>query len=107
MAQHPSLRSKKKSKKYRSVLKRFEKVKELKEKEKWKNGDSIFGLPKLKIIKFKLKKEKVQPAAEGVEAEAGAEGVQGQAAPDAKATGKEAPKKEGGKKEGGKKEEKK
>ena len=35
MSQHPSLRSKAKSKQHRSVLKRYERVKGLKEKEKW------------------------------------------------------------------------
>lgn len=68
MSQHPSLRSGQKGKKHRSVLKRYERVKELKEKEKWKKGDSVFGLLKLKILKFKLKKEKAAPAAEGAEA---------------------------------------
>lgn len=64
MAQHPSLRSKEKGKQHRSVLKRYERVRELKEKEKWKEGDSVFGLLKLKILKFKIKKEKAAPAAE-------------------------------------------
>lgn len=72
MAQHPSLRSKEKGKQHRSVLKRYERVRELKEKEKWKEGDSVFGLLKLKILKFKLKKEKAVPAAEAVP---GAEGA--------------------------------
>ncbi|MBL7156819.1 MAG: small basic protein [Candidatus Omnitrophica bacterium] len=64
MSQHPSLRSKEKGKQHRSVLKRYERVKELKEKEKWQDGDSVFGLLKLKILKFKLKKEKAAPAAD-------------------------------------------
>jgi small basic protein (TIGR04137 family) len=72
MAQHPSLRSKEKGKQHRSVLKRYERVKELKEKEKWNIGDSVFGLLKLKILKFKIKKEKAAPAEE---AAAGAEGA--------------------------------
>lgn len=72
MTQHPSLRSKEKGKQHRSVLKRYERVRELKEKEKWKEGDSVFGLLKLKILKFKIKKEKVAPA---VEAVPGAEGA--------------------------------
>lgn len=63
MSQHPSLRSKQKSKIHRSVIKRFERVRELKEKEKWKDGESVFGLLKLKILRFKLKKEKAEPAA--------------------------------------------
>ena len=104
MAQHPSLRSKEKSQQRRSVLKRYERVKELKEKEKWKEGDSIFGLPKLKILKFKIKKEKAAPAAEGAVAAPGtpeaagskpAEGVKGPGKEAAAAPKKEAPKKEG------------
>ena len=88
MTQHPSLRSKEKSKQHRSVLKRFERVKELKEKEKWEEGDSVFGLPKLKILKFKLKKEKAAPAdAEGAP-EAAAEGAP-EAAKEAKGSVKE------------------
>ena len=84
MSQHPSLRSKQKGKKHRSVLKRYERVKELKEKEKWKEGDSVFGLLKLKILKFKLKKEKAAPAAEGAEGAAVAEGQPGAQAAAAK-----------------------
>ena len=71
MSQHPSLRSKEKGKKHRSVLKRYERVRELTEKEKWKKGDSVFGLLKLKIVKFKLKKEKAAPA-KGAAADAAA-----------------------------------
>jgi len=76
MSQHPSLRSKRKGIAHRSVLKRYERLKELKEKEKWDEEKSIFGLPKLKILRFKIKKEKPAEA----EAAAGAEGVAGTAA---------------------------
>jgi hypothetical protein len=41
------------------------------EKDKWKEGDNVFGLPKIKTIRIKIKKEK---AAEKVEA-ATTEGV--------------------------------
>lgn len=75
MSQHPSLRSPQKGKKHRSVLKRYERVKELKGKEKWAEGNSVFGLLKLKILKFKLKKEKAQPAADTAEGVAAAEGA--------------------------------
>jgi len=89
MAQHPSLRSKEKGKQHRSVLKRYERVKALKEKEKWKEGDSVFGLLKLKLLKFKLKKEKAAPAAESAEDAVGAEA---QVQPGAEVKGaKEAP----------------
>ena len=69
MSQHPSLRSSDKGKQHRSVLKRYEKLKILKDKEKWDEKDSVFGLAKVKIVKFKVKKEKAA-AAEGAEAAA-------------------------------------
>ena len=67
MSQHPSLRSSDKGRQHRSVLKRYEKLKILKDKEKWDEKDSVFGLAKVKVIKFKMKKEKAA-AAEGEEA---------------------------------------
>ncbi|MCX5686875.1 MAG: small basic protein [Candidatus Omnitrophica bacterium] len=66
MSQHPSLSSSDKDKQHRSVLKRYEKVKILKDKEKWKDGDSVYGLPKVKVIRFRIKKEKAA-VAEGAE----------------------------------------
>lgn len=71
MSQHPSLRTKGKGTRFRSVLKRFEKLRHLIEKEKWDKEMSIFGLPKIKMLKFKIKKEKAAP--EEVSAEAGVE----------------------------------
>ena len=71
MSQHPSLGSADKDKAHRSVLKRYEKIKQLKDKDKWKDGDSIYGLAKVKVIKFKIKKEKAA-VAEGTATEAGA-----------------------------------
>ncbi|MBN2097253.1 MAG: small basic protein [Candidatus Omnitrophica bacterium] len=58
MSVHPSLAAKGKGKRQRSVLKRFERLKELQEKEKWKPEDSVFGLPKLKVVRWKAKKTK-------------------------------------------------
>ena len=78
MSQHPSLRSSDKGRQHRSVLKRFEKLRILKDKEKWDEKDSVFGLAKVKVIKFKIKKEKAV-AAEG--AEAAAPGAAAAAAP--------------------------
>lgn len=92
MSQHPSLRSSDKDKKHRSVLKRYERIKTLQDKEKWdEEKDSVFGLPKVKVTRFKIKKEKAAPA-EGAETAEGA-GVPG-AAPGAVAAapGKEAAK---------------
>jgi small basic protein (TIGR04137 family) len=71
MSQHPSLRSSENDKKQRSVLKRYERISLLKDREKWKDDDSVFGLPKVKIVKFKVKKEKVAAeTAEGAAAPA-------------------------------------
>lgn len=46
MSQHPSLKSGKSVGAKRSVLKRFERVKLLKKRGKWKPGTSPLGLPK-------------------------------------------------------------
>ena len=51
MSQHPSLKSDTKGKAHRSVWKRFERLKFLLGKDKWAEGDSIFGLPKMKLLK--------------------------------------------------------
>ena len=74
MSQHPSLSSSDKDKQHRSVLKRFEKIKILKDKERWKESDSVYGLPKVKVVRFRIKKEKAAPA-EGAEAAAAAPGA--------------------------------
>lgn len=79
MSQHPSLRSSDKGKQHRSVLKRYEKIKILKDKEKWDDKDSVFGLAKVRVVKFKVKKEKAA-AVEGDEAAAPVAGVAGTAA---------------------------
>jgi len=78
MSQHPSLRSSAKDKQHRSVLKRHERIKLLKDKEKWEEKDSVFGLPKVKVMRFKIKKEKAAVAE-------GAEGTTAAAAPGAEA----------------------
>ena len=89
MSQHPSLRISDKDKKQRSVLKRHERIKTLKEKEKWEDEDSVYGLPKVKVTRFKIKKEKAAAAAEGAEGAAAAPGAAPEARKDAaKAPGK-------------------
>ncbi|MFH0791582.1 MAG: small basic protein [Candidatus Omnitrophota bacterium] len=69
MSIHPSLRSSGKDKKQRSVLKRTERLKLMLEKGSWKEGEDIYGLPKIKTLKLKIKKEKsaakTETAAEG------------------------------------------
>ncbi len=70
MSIHPSLEISDKDKKQRSVLKRTERIRSMMEKGKWKEGDNVYGLPKIKTVRIKIKKEK----AEKVEA-AAAEGA--------------------------------
>lgn len=48
MSQHPSLKSGSSSKNKKSVLKRFDRIKLLKERGQWKDGDSVVGLRKTK-----------------------------------------------------------
>lgn len=63
MAIHPSLSSPGKDKKPRSVLKRSERLRIMMEKKAWKEGDDVFGLPKIKTVRIKIKKEKKEVAA--------------------------------------------
>jgi small basic protein (TIGR04137 family) len=60
---------------HRNVLSRVERIEKLKEEEKWQDGDSAFGLPKVAHRKSHAgKKEKAAPkeAAVGPEGEAAA-----------------------------------
>ena len=79
MSVHSSLRSAGKDKKHRSVLKRHERLKILKDKGLWSEEKSVLGIPKVKMLKLRVKKEKV--AAAGAEAKAGAPAAAGAAAP--------------------------
>jgi small basic protein (TIGR04137 family) len=83
MSIHPSLRPSK-GKGHRSVFKRFERIKMLAEKDKWKEEESVFGLPKVKSLKIKVKKEKTEAKA----AEGAAAGAAPAAAPAAAAAAK-------------------
>ncbi len=62
MSIHPSLKISDQDNKQRSVLKRIERIKLMKDKEQWKEGDEVFGLPKIKTLRIKIKKEKVEKA---------------------------------------------
>ena len=57
MSIHSSLRSSGTSK-HRSVLKRHERLKSLKDRHIWDDQKSALGLPKVKQQKLKVKKEK-------------------------------------------------
>ena len=94
MSIHPSLTISEKDKKTRSVLKRIERIRQMQEKGSWKQGDSVYGLPKIKSLRIKIKKEKVEKAATATEEGAPAATTTGtkdaKAAP-AKAASKAAP----------------
>ncbi len=82
MSQHPSLKIKGAGTEHRSVLKRFERILKLQTEEKWKEGDSIFGLAKVKTTRLKIKKEKAAPTPEEAAA-AEAQGAEGAASGEA------------------------
>ena len=58
MSIHPSLKLSDKDKKQRSVLKRIERLRTMMEREQWKPQDKVYGLPKIKTLRIKVKKEK-------------------------------------------------
>jgi small basic protein (TIGR04137 family) len=91
MSIHPSLGAAAKGKQAKSVLKRSERIKHMFAKGLWKDESAkAFGLPKIKALRVKMKKEKVEKAAEGDAAAAGATPA---AAPAADTKAKAAPKK--------------
>src|SRR5438105_8143582 len=72
-----SLKRKNQLARARSVLTRGERIKTLQDQEKWVEGRSPFGLPKVRVVKLVVKKAKKEKAAETAE---GAEGAEGAAA---------------------------
>jgi small basic protein (TIGR04137 family) len=75
----------------RSVLTRVERLARLKEVDRWKEGDSPLGLPKVRVRKLSMKKKKKKKEEEGA-AEGGAAPAAA-AAPAAKGAGKPGAKK--------------
>ena len=51
----------------RSVLSRAERLTRLKEADRWKEGDSPLGLPKVRVFKLAMKKKKKKKEEEGAE----------------------------------------
>ena len=86
MSQHSSLKFSSVGVKHRNVLKRYERIKKMKEVESWKDRESAFGLPKIKSLKIKVKKAKAEKA-EAAATEGGVAQPQA-AAPAAKPTPK-------------------
>lgn len=93
MSIHSSLRAGGKGKKHRSVLKRYERLKILKDKSLWSAEMSVLGIPKVKMQRIKVKKEKA------VAAEAGAAGAAAPAKAEAAPAAKPASPAKGGKPE--------
>jgi small basic protein (TIGR04137 family) len=81
----------------RSVLTRDERIQRLKAADRWQEGDSPFGLAKVRVYKLAIKKKKKKKEEEG------AEGAAAAAPAAADAGKKDAGKKEAGKKDAGKK----
>ena len=53
-----SLKIKAGSTKQRNVLKRAERLQKLIEQQRWQEGDSILGMPKVRVQKISMKKKK-------------------------------------------------
>ena len=60
----------------RNVLTRAERIAKLMETDRWKEGDRVLGLPKVRVLKLALKKKK-----KAAKAEEGAEGAAAASAP--------------------------
>jgi small basic protein (TIGR04137 family) len=95
-----SLRVRRGATRNRSVLTRVERIMRLREADRWKEGDSPLGLPKVRVRKLTMKKKKKKKEEDegAAAAEGGAAGAPAAAAP-AAAAGKAAA---GGKAAGGK-----
>ena len=58
MTMDKSLRVRKGSSNVRCVLSRAERITKLKEQDRWQEGQSPIGLPKVRVIKLSMKKKK-------------------------------------------------
>lgn len=70
MTMDKSLRVRKGSSSVRGVLSRAERIAKLKEQERWQEGRSPLGLPKVRVQKMTMKKKK-KAKEEGAEGAAG------------------------------------
>ena len=71
MTMDKSLHVRKGSTSARGVLTRAERIAKLKEQDRWQEGRSPIGLPKVRVYKMSMKKKKKAKAEEGAEAAAG------------------------------------
>ena len=87
-----SLRVRRGATRNRSVMTRVERISRLLEADRWKEGDSPLGLPKVRVRKLamKKKKKKAKEGEEGAEGAAAAPAAATAAKPAAKPAGKPA-----------------
>jgi small basic protein (TIGR04137 family) len=91
MTMDKSLRVRRGMVRARSVLTRAERIARLQEADRWQEGQSPLGLPKVRVYKLAMKKKKKKKEEEGAEAGAAAPGTAAAPAaakPAAKAAGK-------------------
>lgn len=83
MSVHKSLKSSDTHTRHRSVLTRSERIGVLEEEERWQEGDSVFGLSKVKVQKARKVKKVKKTEEEDAETAVAAEGetAEGAAAP--------------------------
>ena len=53
-----SLKVKAGAAKSRNVLNRTERLNQLKESDRWRDGDPLLGMPKVRVLKISMKKKK-------------------------------------------------
>jgi len=78
MSIHKSLKVKNRHVRRRNVLSREERLEHLQKQERWSEGDSIFGLPKV-IVHVKVPRRGGKEKAKAKGAEAAVEGAEAQA----------------------------
>ena len=81
MTMDKSLRTRRGLARSRSVLNRAERIARLQQSDRWKEGDSPFGLPKVRVLKLAMKKKKKKAKEEEGEGAAAAPGGAAPAAP--------------------------
>ena len=74
MTLHKSLKSKDAMKRQRSVLTRAERIAVLEDEGRWEEGESVFGLPKVRQFVMKRRHGKAAKKEEEEQAEAAVEG---------------------------------
>ena len=79
MTMDKSLRVRQGSSSARGVLTRAERIVKLKEQDRWSEGRSPLGLPKVRVTKLAMKKKKKAKAEEGAEGAAAAKPAAGAA----------------------------